>query len=113
MLFLCFHLIGVVVSCVVEVVTDGRGQHDKQVDAVHLTPQVSQPDQSVHLSGRRRRARNDASNKPGRFPQRRCSGDLTPGAAVNVLQRSAMKGRTTSHDPMITTVSEAFKVFPR
>lgn len=34
----------------VKVVTDGRGQHDEQVDAVHLTPQVSQPDQPVHLS---------------------------------------------------------------
>lgn len=43
------HLVGVVVSCVVEVVADCRGQHDQQVDAVHLTPQVSQPDQTVHL----------------------------------------------------------------
>lgn len=42
-------LIGVVVSGVVEVVADGRGQHDEQVDAVHLTPQVSQPDQTIHL----------------------------------------------------------------
>lgn len=43
------HLVGVVVSCVVEVVADCRGQHDQQVDAVHLTPQVSQPDQTIHL----------------------------------------------------------------
>lgn len=43
------HLIGVVVSCVVEVMADCRGQHDQQVDAVHLTPQVSQPDQTIHL----------------------------------------------------------------
>lgn len=48
-----FHinLIGVVVSCVVEVMADRRGQHDQQIDAVHLTPQVSQPDQTVHLLG--------------------------------------------------------------
>lgn len=42
-------LIGIVVSGVVEVVADGRGQHDEQVDAVHLIPQVRQPDQTVHL----------------------------------------------------------------
>lgn len=42
-------LIGVVVSGVVEVMADGRGQHDEQVDAVHLVPQVRQPDQTVHL----------------------------------------------------------------
>lgn len=42
-------LIGVVVSGVVEVVADGRRQHDEKVDAVHLTPQVRQPDQTVHL----------------------------------------------------------------
>lgn len=43
------HLIGIVVSGVVEVVADGRGQHDEQVDALHLVPQVRQPDQTVHL----------------------------------------------------------------
>lgn len=43
------YLVGVVVSCVVEVVADGRGEHDQQVSAVHLTPQVSEPDQTVHL----------------------------------------------------------------
>lgn len=43
------YLIGVVVSCVVEVVADRGGQHDQQVDAVHLAPQVGQPDQTVHL----------------------------------------------------------------
>lgn len=52
---LFFHLIGIVVSCVVKIMTDGRGQHDEQVDAVHLTPQVSQPDQPVHLSRHRRK----------------------------------------------------------
>ena len=43
------YLIGIVVSCVVEVVADCRGEHDQQVDAVHLTLQVSQPDQTIHL----------------------------------------------------------------
>lgn len=42
-------LIGIVVSGVVEVVADGRGQHDEQVHAVHLLPQVRQPDQTIHL----------------------------------------------------------------
>lgn len=35
-----FYLVGVVVSCVIEVMAERRGQHDEQVDAVHLTPQV-------------------------------------------------------------------------
>lgn len=43
------YLIGIVVSRVVEVVADCRGQHNQQVNAVHLTPQVSQPDQTIHL----------------------------------------------------------------
>lgn len=43
------YLIGIVVSCVVEVVANSRGQHDQQVNAVHPTPQVSQPDQAIHL----------------------------------------------------------------
>lgn len=52
------HLVGVVVSCVVEVVADCRGQHDQQVDAVHLTPQVSQPDQTIHLLRDRETVKN-------------------------------------------------------
>lgn len=52
------HLVGVVISCVVEVVADCRGQHDQQVDAVHLTPQVSQPDQTIHLLRDRETVKN-------------------------------------------------------
>lgn len=65
------YLIGVVVSRVVEVVADGRGQHDEQVDAVDLTPQVRQPDQTVHLLTYRMNhyeGNPSTSRKMGDFP---------------------------------------------
>lgn len=77
-MFLCvffFHLIGIVVSCVVKVVTDGRGQHDEQVHAVHLPPQVSQPDQPVHLS--RQEERRGMMLQPRFQLQQQFSGALT------------------------------------
>lgn len=59
------YLVGVVVACVVEVVADCRGQHGQQIDAVHLTPQVCQPDQTIHLLGHEEavKDRNDDNNK--------------------------------------------------
>lgn len=47
-----------------------------------------------------------------RFEQQQFSGDLTLEVTGNNPQQAAMKGLTRSHDPMIATVSEAFKVFP-
>lgn len=52
------YLVGVVVSCMVKVVAHRRGQHDEQVNAVHLSSQVSEPDQTIHLVEDQDRAEN-------------------------------------------------------
>lgn len=46
---LLLYLICIVVTCVVKVMADCRGQHNQKVDAVHFAPEVSQPDQTIHL----------------------------------------------------------------
>ena len=48
------HLVGIVVSGVVQVVTDCRGQQGQKVNALHLTSEVRQPYQSIHLHSKKR-----------------------------------------------------------